>query len=66
MLLPLIYSYVIIILLNHSLIFAVQRLGVQPNEFAREKPYIERSIAYTKSAFALDKIEEKLLTQKET
>jgi len=59
LLLPLIYSYVIIILLNHSLIFAVQRLGVQPNEFAREKPYIERSIAYTKSAFALDKIEEK-------
>ncbi|NET08119.1 MAG: UPF0182 family protein [Symploca sp. SIO2B6] len=38
---------------------AVQRFSVQPNELAREKPYIERSIALTKAAFDLDNIEVK-------
>ncbi|HEY9691762.1 MAG TPA: UPF0182 family protein [Oculatellaceae cyanobacterium] len=37
----------------------VQRLVVQPNEILREKPYIERSIAMTRKAFALDNIEVK-------
>ena len=36
---------------------AVQRFAVLPNELAREKPYIERSIAFTRKAFDLDKIE---------
>ena len=54
----LIYCYFLTLILNQGLTFAVQRLGVQPNELEREKPYIQRSIAYTKSAFALDKIEE--------
>lgn len=36
---------------------AVQRLVVQPNELAREKPYIERSINFTRAAFALNNIE---------
>ncbi|NJM85229.1 MAG: COG1615 family transporter [Leptolyngbyaceae cyanobacterium RM2_2_21] len=35
----------------------VQRLVVQPNELARERPYIERSIAFTRSAFDLDNIQ---------
>ncbi len=35
----------------------VQRLIVQPNELARERPYIERSIALTRQAFNLDNIE---------
>ena len=35
----------------------VQRLIVQPNELARERPYIERSIALTRQAFDLDNIE---------
>ncbi|MBW4496081.1 MAG: UPF0182 family protein [Oscillatoria princeps RMCB-10] len=39
--------------------FAVQRLGVQPNELARERPYIERTIAFTKEAFDLHNIEER-------
>jgi hypothetical protein len=38
---------------------AVQRLGVQPNELARERPYIERTIAFTKEAFDLHNIEER-------
>jgi len=36
---------------------AVQRLIVQPNELARERPYIERSIALTRQAFDLENIE---------
>ena len=35
----------------------VQRLVVQPNELAKERPYIERSIALTRQAFNLDNIE---------
>ncbi len=38
---------------------AVQRLIVQPNELARERPYIERSIALTRQAFDLENIETK-------
>jgi hypothetical protein len=36
---------------------AVQRFAVQPNELARERPYIERSIALTRAAFALKSID---------
>ncbi|HEY9859475.1 MAG TPA: UPF0182 family protein [Candidatus Obscuribacterales bacterium] len=35
---------------------AVQRFGVQPNELARERPYIQRSIALTRQAFDLQAI----------
>lgn len=35
----------------------VQRLEVQPNELDLERPFIERSIAFTRAAFALDRIE---------
>ncbi|MEA5509156.1 UPF0182 family protein [Crocosphaera sp. UHCC 0190] len=34
----------------------VQSFVVEPNELAREKPYIERTIALTRRAFDLDKI----------
>jgi hypothetical protein len=37
----------------------VQRFQVQPNEFSREEPYIERNIEATRAAFALDEIEVK-------
>uniref|UniRef100_UPI00359475DB UPF0182 family protein n=1 Tax=Microcoleus sp. TaxID=44472 RepID=UPI00359475DB len=36
---------------------AVQFLLVQPNELARETPYIQRTIAMTRKAFGLDKID---------
>ncbi|HBL58801.1 MAG TPA: hypothetical protein DDZ80_09880 [Cyanobacteria bacterium UBA8803] len=36
---------------------AIQRLSVQPNELARERPYIQRTIALTRAAFALNTIE---------
>ncbi|OUC11788.1 MAG: hypothetical protein B0A82_25805 [Alkalinema sp. CACIAM 70d] len=35
----------------------VQSLVVQPNELAREQPYIERTIALTRKAFNLDNID---------
>ena len=35
----------------------VQRIVVQPNEFLRELPYIERTIAFTRAAFGLTDIE---------
>ncbi|MEG4109220.1 UPF0182 family protein [Microcoleus sp. S13_C5] len=35
----------------------VQQLLVQPNELAREKPYLQRSIALTQEAFDLNNIE---------
>lgn len=45
---------------------AVQKLVVQPNEFNRETPYIEHSIKYTRSAYALDKAEIKPFTNSYT
>ncbi|HEY9652348.1 MAG TPA: UPF0182 family protein [Coleofasciculaceae cyanobacterium] len=36
---------------------AIQRFVVQPNELARERPYIQRSIALTRQAFDLDDID---------
>ncbi len=38
---------------------AVQRLVVQPTELAREQPYLERNIAFTRQAFGLGQIAEK-------
>ncbi len=37
----------------------VQRFSVAPNEFEKEKPYIEWAIAFTRSAYALDRFEER-------
>ena len=38
----------------------VQRLTVRPNEFAKEQPYIERNIEFTRSGFGLADILEQL------
>lgn len=35
---------------------ALQKLVVQPNEFNKEKPYIENAIKYTREAYGLNKI----------
>lgn len=37
----------------------VQKLSVEPNEFNREKPYIENNIKYTRAAYNLDSVESK-------
>ena len=35
----------------------IQKLVVQPNEFNKEKPYIENAIKYTRQAYGLDRAE---------
>ena len=39
---------------------AMQRFTVNPNEFAREQPYIDRNIEFTRKGFGLDNITEEL------
>ena len=51
--------YLSVLLLSNIASATVQRLIVQPNELAKEQPYIERSIALTRKAFNLDNIEAK-------
>jgi uncharacterized protein len=41
---------------------SVQRFSVAPNELSKEKPYIQHSIAATRKAFALDRVEERELS----
>ncbi len=41
------------LLTTQALPAALQRLLVQPNEFAKEQPYIRRSIDFTRAAFGL-------------
>ncbi len=50
------YLYLGILISGFLLAQLTQYLIVQPNELARERPYIERSIALTRKAFDLDKI----------
>lgn len=44
----------------------VQRFSVAPNEFAKETPYIKYSIAATRKAYGLDKVEEHELSGENT
>jgi len=44
----------------------VQRFQVQPNELAREKPYIEYNIQFTREAFALNRVEEQPFSAEKT
>jgi uncharacterized protein len=50
----------ITILSSTILPMAVQFLVVQPNELARETPYIQRTIEMTRQAFGLEKIDAKV------
>ena len=49
--------YVLILPIANFSCSAVQRLIVQPNELAKETPYLERSIRMTRKAFGLDEID---------
>lgn len=51
--------YLALLILGAIATQSVQSLVVQPNELERERPYIERSIAFTRAAFALDTVEVK-------
>ena len=49
--------YILILPIANFSSVAVQRFIVQPNELAKEKAYIERSIFMTRKAFGLDEID---------
>ena len=49
--------YLSVLVISNFASATVQHLIVQPNELAKERPYIERSIALTRKAFNLDNIE---------
>ena len=51
------YLYLGFLILGLIMMQATQSLIVQPNELARETPYLKRSIAFTRNAFNLDTIE---------
>jgi uncharacterized membrane protein (UPF0182 family) len=51
--------YVGVAMLGNLYAFALQRLYVSPNEQVREMPFIAHSIEATRSAFALDQVEER-------
>lgn len=46
--------------------FLFQRFRVDPDEFAREQPYIQRNIEATRAAFGLNEIEESVFTVAES
>ena len=50
-------GYLVAIIISTVLPLLVQILIVQPNELAKETPYLERSIALTRQAFGLDNID---------
>jgi uncharacterized membrane protein (UPF0182 family) len=54
--------YVGVSILGNLYAFALQRLYVAPNEQVRELPFIQHSIAATRSAFALDSVEERSIS----
>lgn len=55
------YIYATLVLFSFVIGHITQYLIVQPNELARERPYIQRSIQYTKQGFNLEKITPKVL-----
>jgi uncharacterized membrane protein (UPF0182 family) len=53
-------ALVLIAILGQGLIpGAIQRLRVVPNEISLERPFIERTIKFTRLAYGLDRVEEK-------
>jgi uncharacterized protein len=50
-------TFFFLLISSYILPSIVQRLVVLPNELARERPYIQRSIALTRQAFALEDID---------
>ena len=49
--------FVTLVLLNHLYPWLIQQLIVNPNELAKEKPYIAYNIKYTQAAYHLDDVQ---------
>lgn len=48
--------YVLVFLVGQGATWAVQQFLVAPNEFEREKPYLEHNVTYTRAAYGLNEI----------
>ncbi|WP_188457014.1 UPF0182 family membrane protein [Virgibacillus oceani] len=57
MLLPII-AYVGLVIVGQLTSVAVQHFIVSPNEFSKERPYLEQNLTYTRAAYSLDQIKE--------
>ncbi|TFJ92674.1 UPF0182 family protein [Lentibacillus salicampi] len=51
--------YIGLVIVGQGVSLAVQNFVVSPNEFAKEEPYLEDNLNYTKAAYDLGNIEEK-------
>lgn len=51
--------YVAFLIVGQGASIATQSFIVSPNEFSKEKPYLEHNLKFTRAAYDLDKIEEK-------
>ncbi|MGB5635219.1 MAG: UPF0182 family protein [Waterburya sp.] len=49
--------FVTLLLINHLYPWFMQQFMVNPNELAKEKPYIEHNIKYTQAAYHLDDVQ---------
>src|SRR5699024_5940731 len=50
--------YLVAIVLVQVASMGVQNFIVSPNEFAKEKPFLEHNLEFTRAAYALDEIDE--------
>src|SRR5690606_31748017 len=55
-------AYFVVTLTGGLYAGAIQRLVVTPNEHEKERPFIEHNIALTRSAYALERVEERNLS----
>src|SRR5699024_10395089 len=53
-----IITYIVFIILAQGASMIVQNFIVSPNEFAREKPFLEHNLNFTRAAYGLDDIRE--------
>jgi hypothetical protein len=53
---------IVAIVMNGIYPVVLQKLVVQPNEFNREKPYIQAAIKFTRQAYGLDKVQNRNFT----
>ncbi|WP_164670763.1 UPF0182 family protein [Virgibacillus doumboii] len=51
--------YIGLVVVGQGASVAVQNFIVSPNEFSKEKPYLEHNLTYTRTAYDLDSINEK-------
>ncbi len=56
-------GYLLVMLLSLGIIPALfQSFVVQPNELSLEKPFLEKNIAFTRKAYQLDRVEERVFS----